>query len=366
MDERHMRRAIELAEQGAGTVSPNPLVGAVLVDASGRVVAEGFHRRAGEPHAEALVLAEAGGSARGATLYSTLEPCSHFGRTPPCADAIVAAGVTRVVIGERDPNPVVDGGGVARLRDAGIEVVEGMLSDEVSALNRAFARHVTTGLPYVTWKIAASMDGRVAASDGSSRWITGESARADVHRLRASVDAIMVGSGTVLADDPSLTVRHPGYSGDAPLRVIVDGRGRVGPSRSALDGSAPTLIATTAVVDPAARRSWRAAGAEVVEFPEEAPGRPHLAEVIADLGKRGIQGVLLEGGPTLAWSMVEQDLVDRIVAYTAPTLIGGVSAPGVLGGTGFAPIASARPVSIDDVRRIGDDVRMEAHVHGHR
>lgn len=361
-----MRRAIELAGQGAGLVSPNPLVGAVVVDVAGEVVGEAFHRRAGERHAEAIALDLAGGRARGATLYCTLEPCTHFGRTPPCVDAIVAAGIARVVVAGRDPNPVVDGRGVARLRAAGVEVVEGVLADEAAALNRAFARHVTTGLPYVTWKVAASLDGRVAAADRSSRWITGAASRADAHRLRAAADAIVVGSGTVLTDDPHLTVRDPAYVGDPVLRVVVDGRGRVSPSHRVLDAAAPTLVATTRRAEALVRAAWRDAGAEVVELPEDAAGHPDLAELLADLGKRGVQGVLLEGGPTLAWAMLAIDRIDRIVLHTAPILVGGEDAPGALGGSGFRPIADAARVVIDDVRRLGDDLRVEAHVHGHR
>ena len=361
-----MRRAIELAERGAGLVSPNPLVGAVIVDAAGAVIAEAFHHRAGAAHAEALALEIAGDAARGATLYCTLEPCSHFGRTPPCADALVAAGIARVVVGQRDPNPIVDGRGIARLRAAGIEVVEGLLADDVAALNRAFTHHVTTGLPYVTWKIAASLDGRVAAADGSSRWISGEASRADAHRLRAAADAIVVGSGTVLTDDPHLTVRDPGYAGEPVLRVVVDGRGRVTPTHRVLDAAAPTLVATTDRAPDALRTAWRDAGAEVVELPTDRAGRPDVRELLADLGKRGVQGVLLEGGPTLAWSMLEADRIDRIVLHTAPILVGGDDAPGILGGAGFRPIAGAAHIVIDDVRRLGDDLRVEAHVHGHR
>ena len=361
-----MRRAIELAERGAGRVSPNPLVGAVLVDATGAVLAEAFHRRAGEAHAESLALAAAGERARGATLYCTLEPCSHFGRTPPCADAVVAAGIARVVVGHRDPNPVVDGRGLERLRAAGIEVVEGILADDAAALNRAFARHVTTGLPYVTWKVAASLDGRVAAADGSSRWISGEPSRADAHRLRAAADAIVVGSGTVLADDPHLTVRDPAYEGEPVLRVVVDGRGRVTPAHRVFDGAAPTLVATTHRAADDVRAAWRATGADVVEIPDDGAGHPDVAELLAVLGKRDVQGVLLEGGPTLAWAMLAAGRIDRIVLYAAPMLVGGEAAPAILGGAGFRPIADAAHVVIDDVRRIGDDLRVEAHVHGHR
>ncbi|MFM7719219.1 MAG: bifunctional diaminohydroxyphosphoribosylaminopyrimidine deaminase/5-amino-6-(5-phosphoribosylamino)uracil reductase RibD [Actinomycetota bacterium] len=360
-----MRRAIDLARLGAGLVSPNPLVGAVVVDASGEVVGEGAHLRAGEAHAEVIALAAAGDRASGATLHVSLEPCAHFGRTPPCADAIIAAGIRRVVVAARDPNPIVDGRGIARLRAAGIEVEEGVLREDAERLNRAFTRHVTTGLPLVTWKVAASLDGKVAAADGSSRWITGEAAREDAHRLRAEADAILVGSGTALADDPALTVRLPGYAGDPVLRVLVDSRGRVPGDRRLFDAAAPTFVATTASAAPAARDAWRAAGAEVVEFPD-ADGRVRLPELLAHLGKRDVQSVLLECGPALAWAMVAADLVDRVVVHTAPILLGGAAAPGVLGGEGFAPVGAARRLVVDEVRTIGDDIRVEAHVHRDR
>jgi diaminohydroxyphosphoribosylaminopyrimidine deaminase/5-amino-6-(5-phosphoribosylamino)uracil reductase len=364
-DEDQMRRALDLARRGVASVSPNPPVGAVVLDASGAVVGEGWHRRAGEPHAEVHALAAAGARARGGTLVCTLEPCSHVGRTPPCSDAVVASGIARVVVSVRDPNPVVDGRGIARLRAAGIEVVEGVLPEEGARLIEAFAKHVRTGLPFVTWKFASSLDGKVAASDGSSRWITGETAREDVHRLRAASDAVVTGSGTALADDPSLTVRIGGASPRTPLRVLVDGRGRVPATGRLFDGSAPTLVATTHEASPAARSAWSATGAEVVDLPGRA-GRVDLAELVSLLGKREIRSVLLECGPTLAWAAVEANLVDRVVAYVAPVLIGGDGAPTPLGGSGFAPVGAAHRVVIDAVERIGDDVRVEAHVHRDR
>lgn len=359
-----MRRAIDLARRGVGTVSPNPPVGAVVVDADGAVVGEGWHARAGEPHAEVHALGAAGARARGATLYCTLEPCAHVGRTPPCCDAIVAAGIARVVVAVRDPNPIVDGRGIARLREAGIDVIEGVLADEATRLIEAFARHVRTGMPFVTWKVAMSMDGRIAAADGSSRWISGDAAREDVHRLRAASDAIVVGSGTALADDPALTVRIAGEH-RAPLRVLVDGRGRVPATGRLFDDAAPTLVATTHDVDAAARAAWSAAGAEVVEFRGDA-GRVPLQDLLANLGKREVQSVLLECGPTLAWSAVAADLVDRVVTYLAPVLLGGEGAASPLGGEGFVPVGAGRRLAVDDVTRIGDDVRVEAHVHRDR
>jgi diaminohydroxyphosphoribosylaminopyrimidine deaminase/5-amino-6-(5-phosphoribosylamino)uracil reductase len=363
-DEAYLERALGLAERGRGLTSPNPLVGAVVV-AEGRILGEGFHEGPGRPHAEIVALGEAGDGARGATLYTTLEPCDHFGRTPPCTRAIAGAGVARVVCAMGDPNPVVDGRGFAALEAAGIEVRTGVLAHDAMRLNEAYAKHVRTGLPFVTWKMAASLDGKVASRDGTSRWITGEAARADVHRLRAAADAILVGAGTALADDPSLTVRDPGYRGRPPLRVLVDARGRVPETGDLFDIAAPTMVATTSLAPRQRKEAWRARGAEVVEYEPEGGGVP-LPQLLSDLGKRDMQGVLLEGGPTLAWSMVEDRAVDKVVVYLAPKLIGGRDAPGVLGGRGFAPIAQAMQLSVASFDRVGDDLRVEAHVHRDR
>jgi diaminohydroxyphosphoribosylaminopyrimidine deaminase / 5-amino-6-(5-phosphoribosylamino)uracil reductase len=363
-DEAYLERALGLAERGRGLTSPNPLVGAVVV-AEGRILGEGFHEGPGRPHAEIVALGEAGDGARGATLYTTLEPCDHFGRTPPCTRAIADAGVARVVCAMGDPNPVVDGRGFAALEAAGIEVRTGVLAHDAMRLNEAYAKHVRTGLPFVTWKMAASLDGKVASRDGTSRWITGEAARADVHRLRAAADAILVGAGTALVDDPSLTVRDPGYRGRPPLRVLVDARGRVPETGDLFDIAAPTMVATTSLAPRQRKEAWRARGAEVVEYEPEGGGVP-LPQLLSDLGKRDMQGVLLEGGPTLAWSMVEDRAVDKVVVYLAPKLIGGRDAPGVLGGRGFAPIAQAMQLSVASFDRVGDDLRVEAHVHRDR
>lgn len=364
-DEGYVERAIALAEGGRGMVSPNPLVGAVVVSRDGRVVGEGFHEGPGRPHAEVLALRGAGEAARGSTLYTSLEPCNHFGRTPPCTKAIVDAGVVRVVAAMRDPNPVVDGGGLDELRSMGVEVREGLLAEEAARQNEAFVKHVRTGMPFVVWKMAASLDGKVAARDGSSRWITGESARADVHRLRAWSDAIVVGAGTALVDDPSLTVREPGYRGRPPLRVLVDARGRVPATGDLFDGAAPTLVATTELAPADRRAEWIEAGAEVSVYGSDAHGVP-LAELVAALGKRDVQGVLLEGGPTLAFSAVEEGVVDKVVVYLAPKLIGGAEAPTVLGGRGFFPIAKAVELRVRSFDRVGDDLRVEADVHRDR
>jgi len=265
-DGQFMREAFALAARGRGLASPNPLVGAVVV-AEGEVVGRGWHEGPGTPHAEAIALREAAGRSVGATLYTSLEPCDHYGRTPPCTQAILEAGLGRVVAAVVDPNPVVHGRGIERLRAAGLEVADGVAAEEGARLNEAFFRHVTTGLPFVTLKMAATLDGRVAARDGSSRWITGVEARADVHRLRAASDAIVAGAGTVLADDPSLTVRDPGYRGRPVLRVVVDARGRVPAGSKVFSGEdTPTFVATTQLAPADRVDAWRTAGAEVVVY----------------------------------------------------------------------------------------------------
>lgn len=362
-----MRRALELAERGWGDVSPNPMVGALVVR-DGEVVGEGwFHGPKGSPHAEVHALRRAGERARGATVVCTLEPCDHTGSTPPCTQALIEAGVARVIVAAIDPNPLVDGRGLRTLAAAGIEVVEGPLAAEAHRLNAAFERHTTTGLPFVVLKMASSLDGRAAARDGSSRWITGPEARADVHRLRAWSDAIVVGAGTAAADDPALTVRddrHP--DARPPLRVATDASGRLPAAGRLFDGTAPTLIATTDRASEARRAGWRAAGAEVEVVDRDAVDGVSLLALLQTLGKRDVQGVLLEGGPTLAWSAVRDGVVDRVVWYVAPILVGGERAPGTLQGAGVSTIADALPLDLVSVERVGADLRVEADVHRDR
>jgi diaminohydroxyphosphoribosylaminopyrimidine deaminase/5-amino-6-(5-phosphoribosylamino)uracil reductase len=276
------------------------------------------------------------------------------------------AGIARVVAPIRDPNPAVDGRGIGFLRDSGIEVVEGVRAGEATRLIAGFARHSSTGLPLVTLKMAASLDGRVAARDGSSRWITGEEARADGHLLRAGAGAVVVGVGTVVADDPELTVRLPGHRGRPPLRVVVDSRGRTPPGAAVLNDLAPTVIATTPACSPAVRASWEAAGAEVwVVDQADGNGRVSLPAVVEALGKREVQDLLMEGGPTLAWSAVRQGVVDRLVLYLAPKLIGG-GAPGVMEGPGISTISEALGLEITDVGGVGRDLKVVADVHRDR
>jgi diaminohydroxyphosphoribosylaminopyrimidine deaminase/5-amino-6-(5-phosphoribosylamino)uracil reductase len=269
--------------------------------------------------------------------------------------------VARVVAAVGDPNPIVNGRGFAALAEAGVEVRSGVLAEVAERQNEAYVKHVRTGLPFVTWKMAASLDGKVAARDGSSRWITGDAARRDVHRLRGWADAIVVGAGTALVDDPSLTVRDPEYHGRPPLRVLVDARGRVPATGDLFDDQAPTLVATTEQAPRDRREAWRSRGAEVVEYEPE-DGLVPIGALVRDLGKRDVQGVLLEGGPTLAWAAVEEGVVDKVVVYLAPKLIGGRDAPTVLDGRGFAPIASALDLRVSSFAALGADLKVEAYV----
>jgi diaminohydroxyphosphoribosylaminopyrimidine deaminase/5-amino-6-(5-phosphoribosylamino)uracil reductase len=289
------------------------------------------------------------------------------GRTPPCARALIDAGVEGVVAATRDPNPIVDGGGLRTLREGGLSVEEGVLADEAIQQNLAFATHVRSGRPFVVLKMASSLDGKAAARDGSSKWITGEEARADVQRLRAWSDAVVVGSGTVLADDPRLTVRDPAYaSARPPIRVVVDPSGRVPGDRRALDAAAPTLVATTELAPPSRRREWVDAGADVSVLDRDVTGGVSIGALAELLGKRDVQGMLLEGGPTLAWSAIRDGVVDRLVVFLAPTLIGGRGATGWLAGSGFAPIERAARVDLVSVERLGRDVKVVADVHRDR
>ncbi len=354
-----MRRAIAVAEGGLGLAAPNPLVGAVVVS-DGRVAGEGWHEGPGTPHAEVVALGVAGPRARGATLYLTLEPCSHRGRTGPCAPAVADAGIARVVAAVRDPFPDVDGRGFAMLRERGVVVEQGVLAEEAGELIRGFATFVTHGRPFVVLKLAASLDGKISARDGSSTWITGEESRRDAHRLRAGAGAVMVGAGTAVADRPRLTVRLDGYRGRQPIRVVLDASGRTPPEGPLFDGSAPTLVATSRRATDHARRAWERAGAAVVVAGDQSV---RIRDVLAHLaGEHQVQEVLVEGGSTLAWSAVEEGVVDRVIVYLAPKLIGGETAPGILGGKGFRTLAEAVRLRIRSLERLGPDVKVEADV----
>lgn len=353
MPSRPMQRALELAGRGRGRTHPNPRVGAVVVQ-DGRIVGEGYHHGPGEPHAEVLALRAAGRAARGATLYVTLEPCRHVGRTPPCTDAIVAAGVRRVVVAVPDPHPVA-GGGATVLTQAGVPVEFGDGAQEALALNLPFFSWVIRGRPWVTLKAAMSADGRVATVGGESKYFTSAEARRHVHRVRSRVDAVVVGIGTVLADDPQLTVRDiPG--GRDPVRVVLDSTGRLAPTARVLHtgSDAPTLVYTTDRAPVAFERAIFSAGGEVVRVGARG-GRIDLVEVLRDLGERGLLDVLVEGGPTVHGSFLARGLADAWMAYLAPMLFGG-DAPGPVGPPGFARLASAPRLVRLESRRIGPDV----------
>ncbi len=348
-EEAAMRRALALSALGLGATSPNPVVGCVVLDASGEVAGEGWHQRAGGPHAEVNALRAAGGRARGGTALVTLEPCNHTGRTGPCAQALIEAGVARVVYAVSDPNPAATGG-AETLRAAGISVEQGLCEAEAAEGNAAWLTSVRLGRPHVTWKYAATLDGRIAAADGTSRWITSAEARADVHRLRAECDAVVVGSGTQRADDPHLAVR--GVAGAVqPLRVVVDTSGTaVTPGARVLDDAAPTLIAVADDVTPAVT-------AETVRLPR-ADGGLDVPALLDALHTRGVRSVLLEGGPTLAGAFVAAGAVDRVVGYLAPALLG--AGPAALAGGGITTITQALRLDVSEIRRLGPDLRITA------
>ncbi|MEU6048382.1 bifunctional diaminohydroxyphosphoribosylaminopyrimidine deaminase/5-amino-6-(5-phosphoribosylamino)uracil reductase RibD [Streptomyces griseus] len=347
-----MRRAITLAARGLGSTSPNPVVGCVITDAAGDLVGEGFHQRAGGPHAEVHALRAAGERARGSTAYVTLEPCNHTGRTGPCAQALLAAGISRVVYAVGDPNPQATGGGDT-LRAAGVRVEQGLLADEAEAGNAAWLTSVRLGRPYVLWKYAATLDGRIAAADATSRWITSPEARADVHRLRAEADAVLVGSGTARTDDPQLGVR--GVDGATqPLRVVVDtNASAVRPGARVLDATAPTLVAVAE--DAPADHLPEAA---VLRLPRAAGRGLDLDALLAALHERGVRSVLLEGGPTLAGAFVAAGKVDKVVGYLAPVLLG--AGPAALADAGISTISGALRLDVTETVPIGPDLRITA------
>lgn len=351
-DHAHMARALQLAERGAYTTHPNPMVGCVVADGA-RVLGEGWHQRAGEPHAEVHALRAAGERARGATAYVTLEPCAHHGRTPPCADALVAAGVTRVVAACRDPFDQVAGQGFAKLAAAGIDVEFGLMEAAARRINRGFFSRIERGRPWVRVKLAMSLDGRTALENGESKWITSDAARADVMRWRARAGAIMTGIGTVLADDPRLTVRLPeGEEFVPPLRVVLDERGRL-PAASALltDGAAPTLAVHGDDIVPDY-------GDEVSAFAVRrlGPGLD-LAAVLSQLGQRGVNELQVEAGATLSGALMAAGLVDELLVYIAPVLLGDRGRP-LLAGLTPATMAERIGLKLLETRQVGPDLRL--------
>lgn len=353
LDARHMSRALELAGRGLWSTDPNPRVGCVIADGE-RVIAEGWHEQAGGAHAEAAALARAGAAARGATAYVTLEPCSHHGRTPPCADALISAGVRRVCFAIRDPNPRVSDGGAERLQAAGIAVEGGLLAAAARDLNPGFFSRMERGRPWLRLKLAASLDGRTALADGTSRWITGDAARADVQRLRARASAVLTGSATVLADDPRLDVRLPDCPRQ-PLRVVLDSRLRISPA-ARIVAPPGRLLVMTASSDRARGVALAAAGVELARVPA-GPGGLELAAVLQQLAVREVNELQVECGATLAGALLAAGLVDELVLYLAPALLGSDAQP-LARLPGIASIAGRLEFSIADLRLVGGDLRV--------
>ena len=371
LDEMYMKMALELAEKGAGQVSPNPMVGAVIVK-EGRVIGQGWHRQYGGPHAERNALADCRESPEGAVMYVTLEPCCHHGHQPPCTDAILEAGIRRVVSGCKDPNPLVGGKGIRLLRDHGVEVTEGVLEEECRALNRVFFHFIRTKRPYVTMKYAMTMDGKIAAFTGASRWITDEEARAHVHLQRSRNRGIMAGIGTVLADDPLLTCRMEG--GQNPVRIICDSHLRLPLDSRILStaGDVPTILAVcsepmqlsgTDRADTLEERikPYLEKGCRVLTLPER-DGHIDPEQLMDALGREGIDSILLEGGGTLNWSMLKAGLVRRLQLYLAPMILGGETAKTPVEGQGCPSPAEGFFLRNSRITRLGQDLLIESEV----
>lgn len=361
LDEKYMRMALRLAEKAKGRTSPNPMVGAVVVK-NGHVVGRGYHRKAGEPHAEAIALKKAGPATKGATLYVTLEPCSHKNkRTPPCTPLVIRSGVKRVVIAMIDPNPRVSGGGIRTIRKSGTELVTGVLEAEARKLNEAFIKHVTTKIPFVTLKIAQTLDGKIATASGESKWITDEEAREEGRRLRDINDAILVGINTVLKDNPSLTTRIPG--GRDPIRVIVDSKLRIPLNAKVLiqKSTAKTMIATLSNVPESKIKKLQDIGAEVLTI-KSAHGRVDLQDLVKKLGKVDIMSVLVEGGAEVNASALKSNIVDKIVMFIAPTIMTGRDSFCSIGGISPKTLDHAIKLRSITSRFVGQDLMIEGYI----
>lgn len=359
--DEYMWLAIKLALKAQGQTSPNPLVGALIVK-NGIIVGRGFHCQAGTPHAEINALTEAGNKAQGAELYVNLEPCSHFGRTPPCVDAIIQKKIMKVFMGMVDPNPLVRGKGIRRLKEAGIEVATGILEKECRKLNEVFIKYITTKRPFVILKAAASLDGRVAAESGDSQWITNEKSREYVHQLRSTVDAVLVGIGTVKKDDPLLTCRLKNRQGKDPIRIVVDSTLSISPQAKVLNlnSQAPTIIATTPKAPLKKRALIEKKGARVLVIPSK--DRVDLRLLMETLGKEEITSVLIEGGSEINTSALQSGIVDKVLFFYAPKIIGGKQAPLMVGGKGIARVKDALVLHNITTKRFGDDVMIEGYI----
>lgn len=363
IDEGYMRHALALAAKGRGTTTPNPMVGAVVVK-DGRIIGEGYHIRAGEGHAEVNAFRNCTEDPEGATIYVTLEPCSHYGKTPPCADLVVSKKVARCVVAAMDPNPLVAGRGVKKIQDAGIEVVTGVLAEESVKLNEVFMKFIVTNRPFVLFKAAMSLDGKIATATGESQWISCEASREEVHRLRHAYTGIMAGIGTVLADDPMLNCRMEGAK--QPVRIIVDSRLRI-PMTSKLVQTAatyPLIIACLEDPDEDKKKALAEAGAKVLETPADADGHVDLASLMEMLGMMKIDSILLEGGGILADSALRAGIIDKVQIYIAPMIIGGAGAKTPVEGTGIAALADSLKLTDVTVEMSGCDVKVTGSVKG--
>lgn len=353
-DVTYMNLALQLASATVGQTSPNPMVGSVVVN-NGEIVGVGTHLKAGTGHAEVHALNMAGEKAKGGTIYVTLEPCSHFGKTPPCADLIIARGINRVVIATLDPNPLVAGRGVAKLRDANIEVVTGILKVEAEELNKVFFHYITKKLPYVTMKSATSLDGKIATSTGESKWITGVEAREDVHQLRHRHDAILVGIGTVLADNPSLTTRLE-TGGKNPIRIILDTRLQIQTNcKVVTDQLAETWIITTNQANVSKLQQLKELGVKVFRLEEDTI---EISTMLQLLGKNGITSVFVEGGGMVNDSFLRSKLINEVITYIAPKIIGGKDAPSAFSGIGFQSLTEALNLKVKEVKQLGNDIKI--------
>jgi len=362
----YMKGALTLAKLALGLTSPNPAVGAVIVK-QGVVVGMGYTQPPGSWHAEVMALQQAGAKARGATMYVTLEPCCHFGRTPPCTDAIIAGGIKDVHVATKDPNPVVAGKGIAALEEAGIRITVGELETEAREVNEAYLKYVTTGMPFVTAKVGMSLDGKIATRSGDSKWITGEESRRFVHELRNIVDAVMVGVNTVKTDNPRLTARSCSGKGGKPkkqpLRVIVDGRGSTPETAQVFREPGNTLVVLSGPVDKARAEAYRQVGSDVIELPRKSAGESlvDLEQLLRELGKREMTHILVEGGGKLVGSLFDANLIDRLIVLIAPIVIGGLDAPSPVGGKGIGRIREAFAIDRMTVIKSGNDIMISGY-----
>ncbi len=358
-DEQWMKRALRLAEAGKGRTSPNPMVGAVLVK-RGKMVGEGYHARIGEAHAEIVALRQAGNKARGAVLYVNLEPCTHYGRTPPCVPQVIKAGVKRVVIGMEDPNPVVNGKGIEALKKVGLEIKVGVLEKESQSLNEAFCKYILKKQPFVALKVAATLDGKVATRNGDSKWISGEASRRFVHKVRDQVDGVLVGIGTILRDDPLLTARRK--EGREPYRIVLDSRLKIPEEAKVFEHSPSEVILATTELAPrekVERMERRGVRVLIIDSKE---GRVDLRSCLTKLAEIGVVNLLVEGGSQVNGSFLDEGLIDKFLLFLSPKLMGDPQAPGIFGGRGVANLNEAVALREISTKRIGEDILMEGYL----